>query len=56
MLNITVYEGPNYYTPDKILGDNRWIRFEWSTGYLNMKLYYWDKLSKKKKDLILSAR
>ena len=57
MLKITEYEGPWYTTPkDKVVGDNRWIRFEWSTGYLDMKKYHWEKLSKKKKSLILSAR
>lgn len=57
MLKITEYEGPWYTTPkDKVVGDNRWIRFEWSTGYLDMKKYHWEKLSKKKKALILSAR
>lgn len=54
MLKIAEYEGTSYSTPKD--RDNRWIRIEWSKGYLDMKKYYWDKLSRKKKDIILSAQ
>lgn len=52
MLKVIEYTGERYYI--RFLGKYRddYIRFEWDTGYVDMKKYYWDKLSKKKRDII----
>ena len=54
-MTITVYDGTGYQA-----GKNRsirtdWIRIEWGKGFLDMKKYYWDRLSQKKRNLILNA-
>lgn len=56
MLTIKEYKGDIYYAGRYKTPREDYIRFEWSTGYLDMKKYHWEKLSKKKKALILSAR
>lgn len=52
MLKVIEYTGERYYVRNLRKSRNDYIRFEWDTGYVDMKKYYWDKLSKKKRDLI----
>lgn len=58
MLTITVFKGPIY---DAYEGNRKklhirsdYIRCEWDTGHLEMKMSSWEKLSKKKKNKIFS--
>lgn len=52
VIRVEEYQGISYPTPKNPMGRNDYIRFEWNTGYLEMKKYYWEKLSQSKKKKI----
>lgn len=56
MLRITEFKG-SHYPSGKIHGStyfsNKWIRFEWDTGFLEIQKKKWDKLTKRMKNRIL---
>lgn len=56
MLTIKEYKGDIYYAGKYKTPREDYIRFEWSKGYLEMRKDCWDKLSKKKRAMILSAK
>lgn len=66
-MKIKMYKGPWYQDSCKIRNNpkglrgpwyrerNDYIRFEWDHGYIDMRMSHYEKLSKKKRDLIMSA-
>lgn len=54
MITITIEKGDPYYTETSIRDD--YIRIEWSTGYVYMRMYNFNKLKKKQKELLLTDK
>lgn len=55
MLIVTEHKGDPYRATHKRVSTIRedYIHIQWDTGYIDMRMSSWEKLSKKKKDLIL---
>lgn len=53
MLRVSYYDGPAYYTSKKGSPRRDYIRVDWDNGHIDMQLAKWEKLSMKKKNLIL---
>lgn len=55
MITITIENGDPYYI-NKTLRRDDYIRIEWSTGYVYMRMYNFNKLKKKQKELLLTDK
>lgn len=54
MLRITIETGEYYEVNKKVRND--YIRIVWSTGYIYMRMYNFNKLKKKYRDMLLTDK